>query len=681
MHTSDTARKRRIAIELLLIVLGAGLLPVVAVPLLRGEQVPTDIVGLFRSFGWAESILTAVLLSIGGALFAIDRWADATRDRARALAAERALQESETHYRLLFDNARDAIILEDEHEQILDANPAASALFGYPHAELLHMSTRQLQPGPRSGPILAIYADPEGNPSLTRISTGRHRDGTHIQMEISMTAYVAGGRRVFLSIVRDITERTLAEEALRAEHTRAQRYLDVAGVILLVIGADERVALINRKGAEVLGLPESEIVGKDWVEAFVPRRQRERTRGAIRALLSDAPNAPEYVENAVRTSDGRERVIAWHNVVLHDQDGGGTAVLSSGEDITVQRRLEDQLRQARKMEAIGQLAGGVAHEFNNLLQVINGYSDFALESLRPEDPARADIQEVRAAGSRAAELTQQMLAFSRRQEHRPRVLELREVLEGMGKMLRPIIGEDVSLHLQIAEDLGCVYADVVQLTQALLNLAVNARDAIRATGEPGTITLEASNCDVDAGLAHMLGVQPGPYARILCADNGIGMSADVLEHLYEPFFTTKRPGQGTGLGLSAVYGIVRQAGGGIDVQSALQHGTRFTLYLPRIRSTGRPPSPWVREVPLEGGNETILVIEDDAGVRDLTSRLLSRLGYTVVQAASAQQAIDYVEAGEQPPDLCWQTSYCPTRPDPRPSPTCNGAATRCARYT
>ncbi len=223
MHTSDTARKRRIAIELLFIVLGAGLLPVVAVPLLRGEQVPTNIVGLFRSFGWAESILTAVLLSIGGALFAIDRWSDANRDRARAVVAERALQESETHYRLLFDNARDAIILEDEHEHILDANPAASALFGYTHAELLQMSTRQLQPGPGTGPGLRIYQDPEHHPSFTKLSTGCRRDGHYIALEISMTAYEAGGRRLFMSIVRDITERCMAEEALRAEHTRARR--------------------------------------------------------------------------------------------------------------------------------------------------------------------------------------------------------------------------------------------------------------------------------------------------------------------------------------------------------------------------------------------------------------------------------------------------------------------------
>ncbi|NLG27487.1 MAG: PAS domain S-box protein [Chloroflexi bacterium] len=660
-NSTERSRRRRIATELVLILVGTVFVFFVAFPLLRGSKTPAEFFHDYRRFGVDEALAMAALISLAGSLFALDRWNDANRDRERLQAAEQRLQESEVYYRLLFDNARDAQIVEDMNEHIVDANPAASAMFGYSREELLTMSTRQLQPGDGGGPILPIYRQPDQYPSMSRMAQGMRRDGSDMPLEISMTAYRAGGRQLFLSIVRDVSERQRAEEALRAERDRSQRYLDVAGVMLVVLGTDERVVLINRKGADVLGRPEHEIVGHNWTDNFVPLRERDRIHRVCADLFAGQDVGLEYNENHVLTADGRERVIAWHNVTLRDEAGQVTGLLSSGEDVTEQRLLEDQLRQAHKMEAIGQLAGGVAHEFNNLLQVINGYSEFALEALRSEDPAYADITQVRAAGARAAELTQQLLAFSRRQERRPRTIELSDSLEEIAKMLRPFLGEDVTLHLHVSEDVGSVRADVAQLSQALINLAVNGRDAIRAAGRPGVITIEASNADLDEATAHAMGIQPGSYVRVSVADTGTGMSAAVLEHIYEPFFTTKRVGQGTGLGLSAVYGIIRQSAGSIQVQSEVSKGTTFVIYLPRVAIAENVLSEPGNAYNLPAGTETILVVEDDGGVRELVARLLVRLGYNVVEAAAGQEAIDLYQALLPRPDLLLTDVLLPDR--------------------
>jgi len=304
------------------------------------------------------------------------------------------------------------------------------------------------------------------------------------------------------------------------------------------------------------------------------------------------------------------------------------------EDITERRRLEEQLRQSQKMDAVGRLAGGIAHDFNNLLTAIIGYSQIALGRLDAGDEVRKDIEEVERAGKRAATLTSQLLAFSRRQVIQPKVLNLNTAMAEMERMLRRLIGEDIELATIPDPALGSVKADAGQIEQIVMNLAVNARDAMPGGGK---LTMWTKNADLNGNNSGRCDVKPGPYVVLAVADNGIGMEKETLSHMFEPFFTTKPRGQGTGLGLATVYGIVRQSGGHIDVESKAAGGTTFKVYLPRVDDHSEEVRAAVTGP--AGGTETVLVIEDEEAVRHLACRILSAYGYKVLEAAGGAEAL------------------------------------------
>jgi two-component system cell cycle sensor histidine kinase/response regulator CckA len=328
--------------------------------------------------------------------------------------------------------------------------------------------------------------------------------------------------------------------------------------------------------------------------------------------------------------------IEQHHVLVRDQRGRLVAIECIARDITGRRQLEDQFRQSQKMEAIGRLAGGVAHDFNNLLTVINGYSAQALDTLREGDPLRQEVEEINKAGERAASLTRQLLAFSRRQMLTPRVLTLNAIVSDMERMLRRILGEDVALVTRLDPSLESVHADPGQIEQVLLNLAVNARDAMP---EGGRLLIETANVELDDTDARQLrGAVPGPYAMLAVSDTGCGMNAETQARIFEPFFTTKAPGVGTGLGLSTVFGIVKQSGGTIWVYSEPGKGATFKVYFPRVAL--QPESVAQRPVvkPAQG-TETVLVVEDEDGVRKLIRSVLKRAGYTVLEARGGREAL------------------------------------------
>ncbi len=307
------------------------------------------------------------------------------------------------------------------------------------------------------------------------------------------------------------------------------------------------------------------------------------------------------------------------------------------EDQSKQAQLEEHLRQAQKMEAIGQLAGGVAHDFNNLLTVINGFSELVLGRLAPDDPLRDPVEQIAKAGERAAQLTQQLLAFSRRQHLAPQELDPREVVVDLEKMLRRLIGEDVALAIAVQPGSGRVRVDGGQLQQVILNLVVNARDAMPGGGQ---ITIEVAEADLDDHYSGQHPLQPGPYVMLAVSDTGCGMDAATQARIFEPFFTTKEPGKGTGLGLSTVYGIVKQSGGDVCVSSEPGKGTTFKVYLPRVRSAAAGPRSLAATLPQ--GSETLLVVEDAAPVRALITRVLREAGYTVLEAESGDRALAVV---------------------------------------
>jgi nitrogen-specific signal transduction histidine kinase/ActR/RegA family two-component response regulator len=306
------------------------------------------------------------------------------------------------------------------------------------------------------------------------------------------------------------------------------------------------------------------------------------------------------------------------------------------EDVTERRALEDQLRQSQKMEAVGRLAGGVAHDFNNLLTVIKGYSELMLDQLQQADPLRGSIEEVKKAADRAAGLTRQLLAFSRKQVLAPRVLDLNSIVTNMERLLQRLIGEDVQLATQLYGELGRVKADPGQTEQVIMNLAVNARDAMPKGGK---LVITTSNAFLDAASLPRQTVVPGPYVRVDVSDSGVGMTPEVMSRIFEPFFTTKEQGKGTGLGLSTVYGIVQQSGGYVDVQSEIGKGSTFSVYLPRVDERAEAPVAGSTLPERQAGTETILLVEDEDGVRNLARQLLQKHGYSVLDTRHGGEAL------------------------------------------
>ena len=307
------------------------------------------------------------------------------------------------------------------------------------------------------------------------------------------------------------------------------------------------------------------------------------------------------------------------------------------EDITERKQLENQFLQSQKMETVGRLAGGIAHDFNNLLTVLSGYAQLSLQGVGENDPIKGNLEEIKKATEKAAGLTHQLLAFSRRQILDMKVIDLNAVLMDLDKMLRRIIGEDIELKTILAEDLGRVKTDRGQIEQVILNLVVNARDAMPKGGK---LLLETSNIEFDEDyVRHHIGAKRGWYILLSVSDTGCGMPPDVREHIFEPFFTTKKKGEGTGLGLSTVYGIIKQSGGNIWVYSEINQGTTFKIYLPRVEEDVDSFPPRDDSEHLPKGNETVLLVEDDVSVRELAARVLRDQGYTVLEATQGHEAL------------------------------------------
>jgi two-component system, cell cycle sensor histidine kinase and response regulator CckA len=378
-----------------------------------------------------------------------------------------------------------------------------------------------------------------------------------------------------LSEARERAERRKAEEALRASEQRTRALMENAKDAILVTNIQGIVVEVNRAGEELFGRPRAQFAACHFFDLLVAD-EREKVRRRFEAVL--AGGAPERQETIALAADGRTVPIEISVSLV--EIGGERLMLAIVRDVSERKQLEEQFRQAQKMEAVGRLAGGVAHDFNNLLTVILGYSDVVNNQLAAEHPLRQEIEQIRKAGERAAALTRQLLAFSRTQVLLPQLIDVREVVTDIHKMLRRVIGEDIELLMVCDRKTGRIKADPGQLEQVLMNLAVNARDAMPGGGK---LTIETRNAEFgEADAREHVTAQPGSYVMIAVSDTGAGMDAETKTHIFEPFFTTKEKGKGTGLGLATVYGIVKQSGGFIQVSSELGHGTAFKIYLPRV---------------------------------------------------------------------------------------------------
>ncbi len=433
-----------------------------------------------------------------------------------------------------------------------------------------------------------------------------------------------------------------ATEVLWDAAERLRAVEEAAPVSLVALDQDERVTMWNRAAERLFGWRASEVMGRP--NPLIPDdRQTEYAALRARVLQGEALSG---IEICRQRKDGSLITISLCIAPIRDAEGHVCGTMNVLTDLSEAKRLEQQFAQAQKMEAIGQLAGGIAHDFNNLLTAIIGYSNLVLDRVRDQPDIAADVEEIGKAGERASCLTRQLLAFSRKQLLRPQVLDLNQVVRDFNKMLRRVVSDDIRFDIVAAPSLGRTKADPGHMEQLLMNLVVNARDAMP---QGGALTLETANAVLDPEFVRRHpGSEPGDYVSLAVKDTGCGMAPEVLAHVFEPFFTTKGPAKGTGLGLSTAYGIVRQSGGYITVESTPGVGTTFTIYLPRvneaIESTGsRAPS-----VTTLQGTETILLAEDEPDVRALIGKMLGGYGYTVLQARDVFDAIAIGESHREP---------------------------------
>ena len=437
-----------------------------------------------------------------------------------------------------------------------------------------------------------------------------------------------------LRAARHRRERLLAEEALRASELRYRELFENANDVIFTIDLDGRFQSLNRAAACLLGYTREEAIARRLTDIVAPDGAE-----ALRARLSARGGEPAQTTfEAMLIGKGGRRIpleIGWRPIV---RDGAVVAFEAIARDLTERRRLEDQLRQAQKMEAVGRLAGGIAHDFNNLLMAVTGYSELLLDRTTPTDPQHRGLEEIRKAASRAAALTRQLLMFSRKHVLEPVVLDVNAVVADLERMLRRLIGEDVELTTSLMAGSAFVKADRGQLEQILMNLVVNARDAMPEGGRLRIATGAVTAGGADQ--ARFPGVAPGEYVVIEVQDTGTGMDTATLSHVFEPFFTTKEPGKGTGLGLSTVYGIVAQAGGSVLVDSEVGRGTQFRVLWPRSAEAARPAADRAHRPTLPLGTEHVLLVEDENGVRELIRDFLARCGYTVIEAGSAPEALE-----------------------------------------
>ena len=451
------------------------------------------------------------------------------------------------------------------------------------------------------------------------------------------------------AIHRMVIARRRAEADSLASEERFRRVFERSAVGLALQSADGALLDANPACLTILEQPSLDDLRRSGVMEHL-----RLPAGAEARLAEGATVRHSMVLQRPESQGGGDGVPARHLDVIVTPfaectaDGQGCYLVQL-QDMTERRHLEQQLRQALKMEAIGRLAGGMAHEFNNLLTVINGYAEFVLEGLPPADPVRGDVQQIRKAGERAADLTRRLLAFSRRQPQQLAVLNLNEVSDGTARMLRRLIGENITLELKLARDLGQVRADVAQVEQMLLNLVTNACDAMP---EGGRLTLATENTVLEGHETLAAGeVAPGRYVALEVSDTGHGMSPEVRAHVFEPFYTTKEPGKGTGLGLATVYGTMRQSGGAIQVDTQLGRGTTVRLLFPRVEAPAVQPDPRAGAPPLPRGDETVLLVEDREEVRGLGIRMLRSLGYDALEASDGEDATRLLQNNGRTVDL------------------------------
>ena len=541
--------------------------------------------------------------------------------------------------RAVVETAVDGVILIDHRGLILMFNPACERLFGYSFEEVRGENVKMLMPEPYHDEHDS-YLDNYRKTGQQRIIgigrevIGRRKDGSTFPMDLSVGESREDGESIFVGVIHDLTERKQAETALRQSAEQLQAVIETAVDGVILIDARGLIKVFNPACEQLFGFQADEVLGEN-VKLLMPSPYHEEH--------------DNYLSNYLQTGE-RKIIDIGREVVGQRKDGSTFPMdLSVGEaeegnepvfvgiihDLSERKRSEEQLIQAQKMESVGQISGGIAHDFNNLLTVIIGNAEALLESLKARPDLAQLAESILGAGVRGSELTSHLLAFSRRQMLSPARIDCGDLIADMERMIRRTLREDITINTQISSDLHAAFADSTQLQTAILNLVINARDAMP---KGGNLTICAENIHVDEG--YHPEIESGPYVMIMVTDEGEGMTPEVQERAFEPFFTTKDIGRGSGLGLSMVYGFVKQSGGNLTIYSEPSLGTCIRMYLP---ATDSPDDPMAasKSAPqtLPRGTETVLVAEDDPFVLSHAISCLESLGYTVIPATDGREAL------------------------------------------
>jgi two-component system cell cycle sensor histidine kinase/response regulator CckA len=592
-----------------------------------------------------------IFLAFGLGFFSWRRWSEAASEVKRREKAEDSLRLSEELYRQIVEQASDIIYQTDAFGRFTFCSHTVAEILKYSPGELRGKHYLELVT-PDSRPELAqFYARQfaERVENTYREFPAVDKNGEQVLIGQRVRLLTRDNKIVgFQAVARDMTEQRRREDAVRMM-TEYRNLFQLANDGICVLDLSDGTVLdVNEKACRIYGIPREEFIGRKIRDLAKDRELADQRL----VQLQTGFEFEEFETEHLRADGSSLHLIVSSSRIEYQ---GRPAILSINRDITESKQadeerlqLEHQLRQSQKLESVGQLAGGIAHDFNNLLTAITGYSDLTLRRIDQDSPIRPGVEEIKKAGLRAASLTGQLLAFSRRQILQARLVDLNVVVADMDKMLRRLIGEDIDLVTLHKSDLWMVKADPGQIEQVIMNLVVNARDAMPSGGK---VTIETGHANLDEAYANQhFSVKPGEYVNLTVTDTGCGMSAETMKQIFEPFFTTKEIGKGTGLGLSTVYGIVKQSEGNIWVYSEPGKGTTFKIYLPRVlKEAGNFVTAVQPEMPR--GQETILLVEDEEMVRKLSREILEQQGYKILQAADGVEGLRVCQEFAGPIDL------------------------------
>ena len=548
------------------------------------------------------------------------------------------LKEREHFFRSIIENSSDILVVLDPDRTIRYVSPAIETILGHCADSVIGTSGLELV-DPEDYTVFAAMTAAifeRGEAGATGIIRARSKSGELRHFDVRAQNLLDDP--LFRGVVvdaRDITESKRIESALRTSEARFRKIIETSGEGIGIRDTAGALVFVNRRFAEMLGYQLEEMIGRNVFDLVAPEFRQAMSESGERRKFS---GASEQLDLEFMHKDGSRISVILNASPLFDAHGNYQGALGMLTDITQRKQLEAQLLQSQKIEAVGRLAGGIAHDFNNLLTAIRGHVELLLSEASHDSAFYGDIDEIRKAADRAAALTQQLLAFSRRQILQPRVIEIDRIVGDMNTLLRRLIGEDIQLETDLKAAHTCVRADPGQIEQVLLNLAVNARDAMP---QGGVLVIATRVADIDDDFVQANpGARAGRHVELAVGDSGVGMDEETLSHLFEPFFTTKELGKGTGLGLATVYGIIKQSDGYIRVVSEADQGTRFEIFLPVVHESPSPlrePAP--RRVTGMGKGETVLVCEDEEAVRALACRVLRTRGYNVLEAGDGVHAL------------------------------------------